>query len=61
MTSGRSSFGEPQVILGVALCFALLLLAGADKAPRTIEAEKVVLLDSRGRAKLTIATPALAD
>jgi hypothetical protein len=46
--------------LGVALCITVLLLVGADKAPRTIEAEKIVLLDSHGRARLTIATPAFA-
>lgn len=44
--------------LGVALCISALLLAGADKGPRTIEVEKIVLLDSHGRPKLTIGTPA---
>jgi hypothetical protein len=36
------------------------LLLGADKHPRTIEAEKIVLLDRHGHARLTIGTPALA-
>ena len=46
--------------LGIALCVTVLLVAGASKAPRTIEAEKIVLRDSHGRARLTIGTPAFA-
>ena len=46
--------------LGIAACMTILLFAGANKTPRTIEAEKIVLLDSRGRPKLTIGTPAFA-
>ena len=36
---------------------AVLLLVGADKKPRTIEAEKIILRDSQGRARVTIGTP----
>jgi hypothetical protein len=43
--------------LGIALCVVILLLTGVTKTPRTVEAEKIVLLDSQGRAKLTIGTP----
>ena len=46
--------------LGFALCLLILLLAGATIRPRTIEAEKFVLLDNHGRTRLTIGTPALA-
>jgi hypothetical protein len=42
---------------GCALGLAALLLAGADKTPRTIEAEKIILRDSQGRARVTIGTP----
>lgn len=49
-------------MVGVAAAVLLvsLVLIGAGKGPRTIEAEKIVLLDSHGRARLTIATPAIA-
>ena len=43
--------------LGIALCVGILLVMGAAKTPRTVEAEKIVLLDSRGRARVTISTP----
>jgi hypothetical protein len=43
--------------LGIALCVGILLAMGAAKTPRTIEAEKIVLRDSRGRARVTISTP----
>jgi hypothetical protein len=43
-----------------AVVFAAFTFAGAGKTPRTIEAEKIVLLDSHGRARLTIGTPAIA-
>jgi hypothetical protein len=43
--------------LGIALCVSTLLVMGATKTPRTVEAEKIVLLDSRGRARVTISTP----
>jgi hypothetical protein len=46
--------------LGIALCVTVVLFAGANKAPRIIEAEKIVLVDSHGRARLTIGTPAFA-
>lgn len=46
--------------IGCALGLAVLLLVGADKTPRTIEAEKIILRDSRGRARVTIATPEFA-
>ncbi len=39
---------------------ATFVLAGAAKYPRTISAEKIVLLDTQGRARLTISTPAVA-
>lgn len=45
---------------GCALCVALFLLLGADKKPRTIEAEKIILLDSQGRGRVTIGTPEFA-
>jgi len=35
----------------------ILILMGAVKSPRTIEAEKIVLLDSHGQARVTIGTP----
>jgi hypothetical protein len=43
-----------------ALGIAVFLLGGADKAPRTIEAEKIILRDSQGRARVTIGTPEFA-
>jgi len=43
--------------IGCALGLAVLLLVGADKTPRTIEAEKIILRDSQGRARVTIGTP----
>lgn len=46
--------------IGCGLGIAVLLLAGADKKPRTIEAEKIILRDSRGRARVTIGTPEFA-
>lgn len=46
--------------IGCAIGMAVLLLVGADKTPRTIEAEKIILRDSRGRARITIGTPEFA-
>jgi hypothetical protein len=46
--------------IGCALGIAVLLLVGADKTPRTIEAEKIILRDSQGRARVTIGTPEFA-
>jgi hypothetical protein len=46
--------------IGCALGIAVLLLVGADKMPRTIEAEKIILRDSHGRARVTIGTPEFA-
>ena len=43
------------VVLGV----AVVAFSGAGKGAGTVEAQKIVLLDSHGRAKLTIGTPAL--
>jgi hypothetical protein len=43
-------------LLGVAL-FATLLLMGASGKPRTIEAEKFILRDNQGHARVTIGTP----
>ena len=45
--------------LGIALGMAFLLTAAA-KTPRTVEAEKIVLRDSHGRARITIGTPTSA-
>jgi hypothetical protein len=47
-------------VIGIALALALMLFAGAEKPPRTIEAQKIVLIDGNGHARLTIGTPALA-
>ena len=43
--------------IAAAILLAAFVFAGAGKAPRTIEAEKIVLLDSHGRARVTIGTP----
>lgn len=45
--------------LGIALGVMIVVLSGAGTPTRTIEAQKIVLLDSHGHAKLTIGTPAL--
>jgi len=44
----------------MAVLFIALLLIGAANKPRTIEAEKIVLLDSHSRARITIGTPKFA-
>lgn len=49
-----------MVGIAAVVLIASLLFAGAGRRPRTIEAEKIVRLDSHGRARLTIATPAIA-
>jgi hypothetical protein len=36
------------------------LLTGAAKTPKTVEAEKIVILDRHGRARITIGTPTFA-
>lgn len=41
----------------VLLMFACLLTAALSRPSRTIEAERFVLLDSQGRARITIGTP----
>jgi hypothetical protein len=46
--------------IAAALVIAVLVLIGADKTPRTLEAQKIVLLDNHGKTKLTISTPAVA-
>lgn len=46
--------------LGVALGMATFLLMGAAKTPKTVEAEKIVILDRHGRARITVGTPAFA-
>jgi hypothetical protein len=46
--------------LGIALGMATCLLAGAAKTPRIVEAEKIVICDRNGRARITIGTPASA-
>src|SRR5215831_19264837 len=48
------------IAMFVAVCACAVVLVGAAKPSRTIEAEKFVLLDSHGRVKLTIGTPATA-
>jgi hypothetical protein len=45
--------------LGIVVALMIVGLSGAGRATRTVEAQKIVLLDSHGRAKLTISTPAL--
>ncbi|MGA3055898.1 MAG: hypothetical protein ABSD63_16960 [Candidatus Korobacteraceae bacterium] len=45
--------------MAVAVLLVSFVFVGAGKSPRTIAAEKIVLLDSHGRARLTIATPAI--
>ncbi len=49
-----------MVGLGIALGMATFLLMGAAKTPKTVEAEKIVILDRHGRARITIGTPAFA-
>jgi hypothetical protein len=49
-----------QTAVGIALCATVLLLTAANKAPRTIQAERIILLDRHGRAKLTMSTPAFS-
>lgn len=46
--------------LGVVLGSAALVSMGLGGKPRTIEAEKIVILDSHGRARLMIGTPSVA-
>jgi hypothetical protein len=45
---------------GTLLGLIVLLCAGAATKPRTIEAEKIIIRDSHGRARVTIGTPAFA-
>jgi hypothetical protein len=45
---------------GIALGMAVFLLAGAAGPPRTVEAEKIVIRDRHGRARITLGTPAFA-
>ena len=44
----------------IVLCLMVLISVGAGGKPRTVEAGKFVILDSHGRARITIGTPALA-
>jgi hypothetical protein len=46
--------------LGIVLCVGILMLMGAAKTRRTVEAEKIVLLDRQGHTRVTISTPAFA-
>jgi hypothetical protein len=39
---------------------AIFLLTGPAKTPKTVEAEKIVIHDRQGRARITIGTPAFA-
>jgi hypothetical protein len=45
------------IAVGSALAAAGLVLMGSSGKPRTIEAEKVVILDSHRRPRITIGTP----
>ncbi len=47
-------------VLGAFLLSAVLLLMGVARTNRTVTANKFVLLDREGRARLTISTPAFA-
>ena len=46
--------------LGIALGIAALLLTGAAKTPRTIEAERIIIRNRHGHASITLGTPAFA-
>jgi len=46
--------------VGVALASTVLVSMGLSGKPRTIEAEKIVILDTHGRARLMIGTPDVA-
>jgi len=46
--------------LGIVMVFTSIALLGATKTPRVVEAEKFVLVDSQGKARLTIGTPSFA-
>jgi hypothetical protein len=46
--------------VGVVLASMALVSMGLGGKPRTIEAEKIVILDSHGRARLMIGTPDVA-
>ena len=48
------------VTIGIAVLFVGFLSIEASSKPRTIEAEKTVLLNSQGRARLTIGAPKTA-
>jgi hypothetical protein len=49
-------------VLGAAIVLSIVtfFLIGAAKTPRTIEAEKIVIFDQHGHARITIGTPAFA-
>jgi len=49
-----------MIVLGIALALTSVLLMAAGAKPRTIEAEKIVILDSHGRSRVTIGTPEFA-
>jgi len=49
-----------MVGMGVALGISVFLLTGATKTPKTVEAERIVILDRHGRARITMGTPAFA-
>ncbi len=48
------------VVVGMVVLLIVSLSIGAAKKPQTIEAEKIVLLDGQGRARVTIGTPKFA-
>jgi hypothetical protein len=53
--------GRLKWIGGIAcVLIASFIFASAAKHPQTISAEKIILLDTHGRARLTISTPAVA-
>ena len=49
-----------MVGLGIALGIATFFLMAAAGTPKTVEAEKIVVRDRHGRARITIGTPASA-
>jgi hypothetical protein len=48
------------VVIVIVLIAVVFVSAGAQKEPRVVEAEKFILRDSHGQARLTIGTPSVA-
>ena len=55
----RESRQLKMVGLGIALGIATFFLMGAAGTPKTVEAEKIVVRDRHGRARITIGTTSL--